>query len=171
MQDVYLACGMPKQVRHDGIGVSIPWIDDISQKVTHVMLNLFQHHTGQAADEQDVYLACGIPKQVRHDDIGVSIPWIDDKSQKVTHVMLNLFQHHTRQTADEQDVYLACGMPKQVRHDDIGISIPRMILNNRAFQILPVQVRVNLCCGNAFMAQHFLYGAQVGAALYQVGGK
>jgi len=91
MQDVYLACGMPKQVRHDGIGVSIPWIDDKSQKVTHVMLNLFQHHTGQAADEQDVYLACGMPKQVRHDDIGVSIPWIDDKSQKVTHVMLNLF--------------------------------------------------------------------------------
>jgi hypothetical protein len=50
-------------------------------------------------------------------------------------------------------------------------SIPRMKLNDRTFQILPVQVGIDLCGGNTFMAQHFLHGAQVGAAFYQMGGK
>jgi hypothetical protein len=46
-----------------------------------------------------------------------------------------------------------------------------MKLNDRTFQILPVQVGIDLCSGNTFMAQHFLYGAQVGTAFNQMGGK
>ncbi len=46
-----------------------------------------------------------------------------------------------------------------------------MILNDSPLQKLPVQVRVYLGSSNTLMAQHFLYGAQVGAAFHQVSGE
>ena len=32
----------------------------------------------------------------------------------------------------------------------------------------PIKVGVDLCCGDAFMAKHFLYGTQVCTTFYQM---
>lgn len=52
-----------------------------------------------------------------------------------------------------------------------GKLIARMEIGNYSFEVLPIQMRVNLRSGNAFVAQHFLHGAQVGSALNQMRGK
>lgn len=46
-----------------------------------------------------------------------------------------------------------------------------MVLFQRTAQILPVEMRVDFGGGNAFVAQHFLYGAKIRAAFHQVRGK
>ena len=46
-----------------------------------------------------------------------------------------------------------------------------MELFKRFTKEFTIQVGVNLSCGNAFVAQHFLHGAQVCTAFYQVGRK
>ena len=46
-----------------------------------------------------------------------------------------------------------------------------MVLYDLATQHLAVNMGVNFCCSYAFMAHHALDGAQVSAALEQVGGK
>ena len=38
-------------------------------------------------------------------------------------------------------------------------------------KVFPVEVRIDLGCGDAFVPQHFLYGPQVGPAFHQVCGK
>lgn len=39
------------------------------------------------------------------------------------------------------------------------------------FEEFPVEVRVDLGCGDAFMPEHFLHGPQICAAFYQVSGE
>src|SRR5580692_10263930 len=46
-----------------------------------------------------------------------------------------------------------------------------MIPVQRLPQELAVQVGIDLGGGNAFMAQHFLYGAEVGATFHEMGGE
>jgi hypothetical protein len=38
-------------------------------------------------------------------------------------------------------------------------------------QIIPVEMRIDLRGGDAFVAEHFLYGAEVGAAFHEMGGE
>ena len=38
-------------------------------------------------------------------------------------------------------------------------------------EVFPVQVGIDLCGGDAFVSQHFLDGAEVGAAFDEVGGE
>lgn len=40
-----------------------------------------------------------------------------------------------------------------------------------ALDILAVEVRVNFCGGDAFVTEHFLYGAKVGPTFHEVGGE
>jgi len=49
--------------------------------------------------------------------------------------------------------------------------MPGMKLADGAFQILPVKVGINFGSGDAFMAQHFLHGAQVLGGLQHVAGE
>ena len=46
-----------------------------------------------------------------------------------------------------------------------------MKLLQGAPQVAAVQVGVNLCSGDAFMAQHFLNCTEIGPGLYEVGSK
>src|SRR4051812_22536764 len=50
-------------------------------------------------------------------------------------------------------------------------SSPGMILSMHLPKVLPVHVRVDLRRRDIGVAEHFLYGAQVGASLQQVRGK
>ena len=46
-----------------------------------------------------------------------------------------------------------------------------MILLDDAFDVAPVEVGVYFGGGDAFVAEHFLYCAQVGTSFHQVGGE
>ena len=46
-----------------------------------------------------------------------------------------------------------------------------MMLNNFLSKACTIDVRVNFCGGNTLVAEHRLYGAQVGTAFEQMGGK
>src|ERR1041384_6095146 len=43
-----------------------------------------------------------------------------------------------------------------------------MKLQNSRAQIIPVEMRIYFCGGNAFMPQHFLHSAEVSATFYQM---
>ncbi len=49
--------------------------------------------------------------------------------------------------------------------------ITGMVFYDFTTQSVPVDVCVNFCCSDGFVAQHALYGAQVGASFKQVSGK
>ena len=42
---------------------------------------------------------------------------------------------------------------------------------NRLFEVFRIQVGINLGGGDAFVAEHILYGFEVGATFHEVGGK
>ena len=46
-----------------------------------------------------------------------------------------------------------------------------MMLNNFLSETRAIDVRVDFCGGNTLVAEHRLYGAQVGTAFEQMGGK
>ena len=46
-----------------------------------------------------------------------------------------------------------------------------MVFSDIGADVILVQMRVNFCGRDAFMTQHLLHGAQVGASLHQVRGK
>ena len=48
------------------------------------------------------------------------------------------------------------------------LTVPRMVGNDRFAQEPLVEVRVQLGCGDAFVPQHILHRAQIGAAFDQV---
>ena len=50
-------------------------------------------------------------------------------------------------------------------------SVPRMKQRNVRPQVILVQMRVNLRGGDAFVTEHLLHGAEVGAALDEVRGE
>lgn len=49
--------------------------------------------------------------------------------------------------------------------------IAGMMFYDFTAQSVPVNMCVNFCCSDRFVAQHTLYGAQVGSSFKQVGGK
>ncbi len=49
--------------------------------------------------------------------------------------------------------------------------IAGMMFYDFAAQCVPVNMCVNFCCSDRFVAQHTLYGARVGSSFKQVGGK
>ena len=50
-------------------------------------------------------------------------------------------------------------------------SASRMKLDDRTLQVFPIQMGVYFGGGNAFVAQHFLYSSEIGAAFDEMGCK
>lgn len=51
------------------------------------------------------------------------------------------------------------------------LSAAGMKTHNGLSKIIGIQMRINLSCGDGFMAEHFLYRPQISAAFYQMGRK
>ena len=51
------------------------------------------------------------------------------------------------------------------------LDVAGVVLQNFLAQVAAVQMHIDFCGANVFVAEHGLYGAEVGAPLQQMGGK
>ena len=60
---------------------------------------------------------------------------------------------------------------RRIEGSNLFSSVSRMKLLQCLPQKFPVQVCIDFRSGDTGMSQHFLYGPEIGASFYQVGGK